>query len=112
MSTIRDASVTQVDRVVLGDGKVAYVLELDCPYLALIHFTSALGLNQVKRRKRSKRGLPDSKRRLQTSLITDGERTRVNVEIGFVSPLDAPAVVSMPEVSGNAPHIGASWSSS
>jgi hypothetical protein len=103
---VLNTKVTHVDRIVSRDGRVALVLALDCPYLTLLHFTSALGSNQMKQRKRSKKGLPESKLRLQTSLITDGQRRPVDAEIGFVSPLDANAIASISEVPGNSPRIG------
>ncbi len=103
---VLNAKVTHIDRVVSRDGRVALVLALDCPYLTLLHFTSALGSNQVKQRKRSKKGLPESKLQLRTSLVTDGERQPVDAEIGFVSPLDANAIVSISEAPGNSPRIG------
>ena len=103
---VLNAKVTHADRIVSRDGKVALVLALDCPYLTLLHFTSALGSNQVKQRKRSKKGLPELKLQLRTSLIVDGERRPVDAEIGFVSPVDASAIVSMAEVPGLTPSVG------
>jgi hypothetical protein len=103
---VLNARVTHVDRVVSRGGRVALVLALDCSYLTLLHFMSALGTNQVKQRKREKKGLPASTLRLRTSLVVDGERRAVDAEIGLVSPLDANAVVSIAEMPGFTPAIG------
>lgn len=103
---VLNARVTHVDRIAARDGRVAFVLGLDCRYLTLLHFTAGLGSNQVKYRKRSKKGLPESKLEFRTWLVAGGEKRPVDVEVGFVSPLDANAIVSIAELPGVTPSVG------
>lgn len=100
------ARVLDVDCIVKRGKAAAFVLSLDCPYLTLIHFTAHLGSNQVKQRKRVKKGLPKSKLRLAVSLVGGSGRQRVDVEIGFVSPLEANAIVAIADAPGIVPSVG------
>src|SRR5687768_13724412 len=92
------ARVISIDRIVSRSGKTALVASLDCTHLSLLHFTAALHSNQVKQRKRGKRGLPASRLRMRTCIVDEqGDRQSVEVQIGFVNPLDAGAIVSVAE---------------
>ena len=100
------AQVVEVCRVSKKIERIAFVVTLDCTYLDLIHFTSGMTANQVKRRKRAKRDLPATTLILKTSLVAGMKRSAVDAEIGFVTPLDAKASISIVTLDDAVPIVG------
>jgi hypothetical protein len=88
------AKITDVDSCTLHSGELVSYATLNASYVTLVNFTSDLGTNQVKSRKRKRRGLPTSQKSISIWLHASGSRSvKLEGEIGFVAPMDAPAIV-------------------
>lgn len=98
--------IVQLERMQLRNGKGIWLLTLDCSYLSLLQFTANKSSEPRKKRKRKKKGMPESSSRLETTLVSNLDRRPVDADIAFINPLDANALVSIPDSPGVAPTIG------
>lgn len=89
-------AITRAEEVRLRDGQTFVLVELDVPYLRVLHFERSIGTNQVKSRKRRKKGMPENRRALTIWLHRPScERVAVRGSLSLIHPLDGPAKLGL-----------------